>query len=237
MAATPLISRKNSLRPCVRHFSHSHPLRPVDVKEEEEIICSGCELDLSGSAYKCTKSICDFFLHKSCFELPRELEHPSHPQHLLVLLSSPPCDDSKFTCNACADYGTSFAYHCTTCHFNLHVGNAQSSPVMSAGKKFLRPAGSTTVQIAIMALTFIALPRLSVEEMPKRSSRSCLKIRSCCYLQLAQRFYWYDFHEECNTCHPPGPPPALSRAVDLIYAICPSTHVDHCNEIVEEKIW
>jgi hypothetical protein len=124
MAAKPLIGRKNSLRPCVKHFSHSHPLRPVDVKEEEEIICSGCELDLSGSAYKCTKSTCDFFLHKSCFELPRELEHTSHPQHLLVLLSSPPGDDSKFTCNACGDYGTSFAYHCATCQFNLHVGCA-----------------------------------------------------------------------------------------------------------------
>ncbi|KAJ9158689.1 hypothetical protein P3X46_024250 [Hevea brasiliensis] len=111
-------------RPCIKHSSHSHPLRPVDVKEEEEIICSGCELDLSGSAYKCSKSKCDFFLHKSCFELPGELEHNSHSQHLLTLLPCPPNHDSKFTCNACGDYGTAFTYHCLTCQFNLHVGCA-----------------------------------------------------------------------------------------------------------------
>ncbi|EEF50215.1 uncharacterized protein LOC8289306 [Ricinus communis] len=122
--AAPYIRNSLSLRPCVKHFSHSHPLRPADVKEDEEIICFGCELDLSGSAYKCSKSKCVFLLHKSCFELPKELQHDSHSEHLLTLLPSPPQDDSKFTCNACGDYGTAFAYHCAVCRFNLHVGCA-----------------------------------------------------------------------------------------------------------------
>ncbi|KAF2601986.1 hypothetical protein F2Q70_00028829 [Brassica cretica] len=60
-----------SRKPSVRHPSHNHPLRGHKALAEEEIICSGCELDLIGAAFKCTKSECDYFLHKSCFELPR----------------------------------------------------------------------------------------------------------------------------------------------------------------------
>ncbi|WCJ19019.1 Cysteine/Histidine-rich C1 domain family protein [Euphorbia peplus] len=113
-------------RPCIKHFSHSHPLRPVEVKEEAEIICCGCELDLCGSAYKCTKSKCEFFLHRSCFELPRELNHNSHSHHLLTLVSSPCSEDdnNRYSCNACGDYGTGFAYQCSSCKFNLHIGCA-----------------------------------------------------------------------------------------------------------------
>ncbi|CAL1379698.1 unnamed protein product [Linum trigynum] len=125
-----------SRRPCVKHFSHSHPLRPVEVKEEEELICSGCELDLSGSAYRCRKSssCCDdFYLHRSCFELPKVLQlpmdHVSGHQHPMLLLDTPPKEDDddeypKFVCNACGDYGTGFTYRCssTSCQsFNLHV--------------------------------------------------------------------------------------------------------------------
>ncbi|CAN0877811.1 hypothetical protein LINGRAHAP2_LOCUS12102 [Linum grandiflorum] len=118
-------------RPCVKHFSHSHPLRPIDVKEEEELICSGCELDLSGSAYSCSKSTCEFFLHGTCFDLPKRLQFPpdhvSHHQHPLVLLPSPPAINGqeypKFACNACGDYGTGFTYSSESSSesFNLHV--------------------------------------------------------------------------------------------------------------------
>ncbi|KAG8646892.1 hypothetical protein MANES_09G038700v8 [Manihot esculenta] len=162
-------------RPCIKHFSHSHPLRPVDVKEEEELVCSGCELDLSGSAYKCSKSNCEFSLHKSCFELPGELEHNTHSQHLLTLLPSPPKHDSKFTCDACGDYGTVFTYHANSISMldvlscptpsnmwimitHLHSSipppwekAAQPSLVMLVRKMFLKAIGSTIAQIAIMA--------------------------------------------------------------------------------------
>ncbi|XP_044489342.1 uncharacterized protein LOC123213810 [Mangifera indica] len=116
--------QKPSFRQTVKHFSHQHPLRPFEPKDQDEIICSGCELDLlisSSSAYRCTKSNCDYFLHKSCFELPRELQHKFHPAHPLILLSSPAYDCGRFICNACDDYGTAFNYHCPTCKYDLHV--------------------------------------------------------------------------------------------------------------------
>jgi len=106
----------------VRHPSHSHPLRGHKAQVEEEIICSGCDLDLLGAAFKCTKSECDYFLHKSCFDLPRETRHKSHPDHPLTLLYSPPYESSTYTCDACGEYGSGFVYNCSICQCDLHVG-------------------------------------------------------------------------------------------------------------------
>eukprot|EP00261_Vitis_vinifera_P038429 XP_019079672.1 PREDICTED: uncharacterized protein LOC100244183 [Vitis vinifera] len=108
----------------VKHFSHKHPLCHAEVKEEDGFVCSGCELGLSGSAYKCTISNCDFLLHDSCFKLAPVIKQRSHPHHPLTLLPSPPYDDSGFTCEACLYYGHAFVYHCPTCHYDLHVGCA-----------------------------------------------------------------------------------------------------------------
>ncbi|CAF1804715.1 unnamed protein product [Brassica napus] len=111
-----------SSKPAVRHPSHNHPLRSHKAQAEEEIICSGCDLDLIGAAFKCTKSECDYFLHKSCFELPRENCHKSHPEHPLTLLYSPTYESSSFACDACGEYGSGFAYNCSICKYDVHVG-------------------------------------------------------------------------------------------------------------------
>ena len=111
-----------SRKPSVRHPSHIHPLRGHKAQVEEEISCSGCGLDLIGAAFKCTKSECDYFLHKSCFELPRESRHKSHPDHPLTLLYFPSYESSRYTCNACGEYGSGFVYNCSVCQYNVHVG-------------------------------------------------------------------------------------------------------------------
>lgn len=111
-------------RPTVRHPSHDHPLRVFKSQEGDEIICSGCELELIGQAYKCTKSECSYFLHKSCFNLPGETLHKSHPNHPLTLVHSPPYDQSIFSCDACGEHGSGFAYHCSNCQYDVHVGCA-----------------------------------------------------------------------------------------------------------------
>ncbi|CAN8276959.1 unnamed protein product [Cochlearia groenlandica] len=123
-----MASRKPKTKPVtrqsVRHPSHNHPLRVYKSKEEDEIVCSGCELDLIGQAFKCIKSECDFFLHKSCFDLPSEINHKSHKDHPLTLLYFPPDDSYIYTCHACDQYGSGFTYHCSKCKYNLHVGCA-----------------------------------------------------------------------------------------------------------------
>ncbi|KAI4333203.1 hypothetical protein L6164_018040 [Bauhinia variegata] len=106
----------------VKHFSHKHPLCPSEVKED---ICSACEQELSGSAYECTKRKCEFLIHKSCFELPQEVEHKSHPEHALTLLHSPSHETGTiFWCDACDLFCPTFRYHCINCQFDLHVGCA-----------------------------------------------------------------------------------------------------------------
>ncbi|KAK3028360.1 hypothetical protein RJ639_039818 [Escallonia herrerae] len=106
-----------------KHFSHHHGLVPVDVKAEDEMLCSGCELSLSGSAFACPHSDyrCKFYLHESCFRLPREIQHESHPEHPLKLLSFAPYDESAFTCTVCPRSGNAFVHNCSICQFDLHV--------------------------------------------------------------------------------------------------------------------
>lgn len=110
-----------------KHFSHRHALRPFKVREGDQGFrtCSGCERDVSaGSAYRCTKPKCDFFLHSSCFSLPPQLHHGSHPKHTLTLLSPPPYAEEEFICNACGETSSAFTYHCSLCTYDLHVGCA-----------------------------------------------------------------------------------------------------------------
>ncbi|XP_059311067.1 LOW QUALITY PROTEIN: protein VACUOLELESS GAMETOPHYTES-like [Lycium ferocissimum] len=103
------------------HFSHRHPLKISDIlDEEDQVICSGCEHDLSGgSAYTCTKNNCNFILHDSCFELPRQIKHKSHPKHTLSLLLSS-YNDGEYM-RACGNSGHAFTFHCEKCKFDLHV--------------------------------------------------------------------------------------------------------------------
>ncbi|KAL2234238.1 uncharacterized protein LOC105168581 [Sesamum indicum] len=103
------------------HFSHRHPLELSQLHQEDKAICSGCELDILGSAYVCTKPNCTFLLHDFCFDLPRRIRHYSHPKHPLGLSFSPPYNDGEFTCDACGHSGHAFTYHCGTCKFDLHV--------------------------------------------------------------------------------------------------------------------
>lgn len=45
--------------------------------------CDGCTKRVWGSGYSCNQ--CHFKLHKSCAEQRRELKHPLHPKHALIL--------------------------------------------------------------------------------------------------------------------------------------------------------
>jgi hypothetical protein len=107
----------------IRHFSHEeHPLMLVEEFEndgENEVVCSGCKKSVScGPAYKCSQ-YCIFYLHKSCAELPHEIQHPVHPNHTL-LLEAPISDHTH--CDACCKVCKGcFVYMCHSCNFGLDI--------------------------------------------------------------------------------------------------------------------
>ena len=59
----------------IEHFSHEHDLQLSDEVENNKK-CDGCLRAILPPFYRCAK--CNFFLHKSCIELPRKRRHPLH---------------------------------------------------------------------------------------------------------------------------------------------------------------
>ncbi|KAM7497018.1 hypothetical protein LguiA_021432 [Lonicera macranthoides] len=106
------------------HFSHYHPLMLVNEARKEdddkdEVVCYGCRKPILDSAYTCSK--CNYFLHKKCAELPKEILHPKHLEHPLTLFSRPPYR-CECICNVCHidDWGW-FTYNCSLCQFYVDI--------------------------------------------------------------------------------------------------------------------
>ena len=80
------------------HFCHKHALNFCNLRESNEKDCCCCKQRISGSAYCCLE--CEFFIHESCKEIPKQVQHPFHPQH--ILLAQAMDDDAFMTrCDAC----------------------------------------------------------------------------------------------------------------------------------------
>ncbi|KAL6985922.1 hypothetical protein U1Q18_019296 [Sarracenia purpurea var. burkii] len=110
----------------ILHCSHQHPLIPFHV-ENSRLICSGCFQFLDGSSYICPQ--CIFVVHKSCAELPEEIQHPFHPQHPLTIVSLEYA--KQRLCTACGSYEDSrFIYNCAECDFNLDLRCASMKPTI-----------------------------------------------------------------------------------------------------------
>ncbi|XP_047319575.1 uncharacterized protein LOC124923652 [Impatiens glandulifera] len=105
-----------------------HPWK-IDYNENEKEdnkninkFCQACTLPILATPYYYSdeSTLCDFYLHKWCADLPEELkEHPSHPNHLLNLfMSTTPKDLSEFgvlVCNGCNFPINGYGYKCTEC--------------------------------------------------------------------------------------------------------------------------
>uniref|UniRef100_A0A2N9EEA5 Phorbol-ester/DAG-type domain-containing protein n=1 Tax=Fagus sylvatica TaxID=28930 RepID=A0A2N9EEA5_FAGSY len=99
----------------IQHFSHGHPL-VFNEDERSGCLCYGCSEPVLGPSYSCIQ--CKrFYHHKSCAELPRELHHPFHPKHPLILGEY---YDYKGKCQVCEEYRLTYSYGCSDCNFNLH---------------------------------------------------------------------------------------------------------------------
>ncbi|GKV34571.1 hypothetical protein SLEP1_g42933 [Rubroshorea leprosula] len=108
----------------LNHFSHPHPLVLVEDQEIDWISivyhCSACKEVVEGSSYTCSE--CEFCLHKSCAELSREINHPFHPSHRLILYEQSQYPGG-FVCNSCRKVkgNEEFVYHCSSCQFDLDI--------------------------------------------------------------------------------------------------------------------
>ncbi|XP_042990249.1 uncharacterized protein LOC122317309 [Carya illinoinensis] len=78
--------------------------------------CLLCDETAFGPGYGCEE--CVSYMHKSCAELPQELQHPSHPKHPLhlILLQIPPNE-----CDGCREKKITSKYNCPDCELNLCV--------------------------------------------------------------------------------------------------------------------
>lgn len=104
----------------LKHFSHEeHPLILSQV--QKKLTCYGCPKKiLEPKAHYCFS--CDFFLHKLCAELPRQIRHPIHFEHPLKLLKELPEYYVTCICDACGQRDCKyFFYHCSLCAFSLDV--------------------------------------------------------------------------------------------------------------------
>ncbi|KAH1030400.1 hypothetical protein J1N35_042574 [Gossypium stocksii] len=102
----------------IEHFKHKHCLMLSDrIREYGDKCCNGCLLLISTKFYHC--SWCDFFLHKSCAELPKMKLFSKHICEETELFSgSKPfslTSDCMFTCNICSYRSNGFSYKCNEC--------------------------------------------------------------------------------------------------------------------------
>ncbi|XP_031397465.1 uncharacterized protein LOC116208259 [Punica granatum] len=109
---------------------HEHPMRLQFLTKGHRynsgsIVC--CECPAEGLVYVCT-NYCSTMIHKTCAELPRELEHPIHPQHPL-LLSFEPLDKSN-PCSACLESSRGFTYYCDYCKIQFHAHCVMRRPTL-----------------------------------------------------------------------------------------------------------
>ncbi|PPR99143.1 hypothetical protein GOBAR_AA21515 [Gossypium barbadense] len=93
----------------IKHLSHPHNLIfSNDVKDDK--YCDGCVLFISSSVYHCAQ--CDFFLHKSCAELPKKLYIWGH-MHVRPFTLNLHAD---FLCCVCRfRFNNCFSYDCNVC--------------------------------------------------------------------------------------------------------------------------
>lgn len=108
----------------LKHFSHpQHPLRlKEDVVIREDARCYVCGSSVIGyPTYTCdsdhdNKKCQNFYLHKSCAELPKEIKYHKHNIHPLVLKRR-----SRCSCDVCGHRGKLLVYTCHGCDFDVCV--------------------------------------------------------------------------------------------------------------------
>ncbi|TYJ45104.1 hypothetical protein E1A91_A02G032500v1, partial [Gossypium mustelinum] len=105
----------------IKHSYHDHNLRLTlsGKTKDDDSQCDGCTRPISTPFYGCEQ--CEFFLHKDCAELPKQMPHPFH-KHLLTLSNTR--DENGYSwCSACDRWYHGFQYQCYEgeCSFKIDI--------------------------------------------------------------------------------------------------------------------
>ncbi|PKI39101.1 uncharacterized protein LOC116209641 [Punica granatum] len=128
-AMTTLIAAQDGVATEFQPHAHEHPMTLCVTTDKTDKRCAACEFYVDDQlTYSCSLCIEGFVLHKSCAELPREIEHAFHPAHPLTLLPQAPAD--YFYCSACRARFEGFTFCCITCQFYIDIGCASLKPTL-----------------------------------------------------------------------------------------------------------
>lgn len=109
----------------LNHFSHDHCLFLVGNKRDDDgVVCYACEKLIAGQpTYGCDR--CRFYLHKSCAELPRQIQHFHHRHSLILKSHTDEGTKEDHECGACLKKLGGFFYQCDNC-FVMDIDCASS---------------------------------------------------------------------------------------------------------------
>ncbi|XP_007030357.2 PREDICTED: uncharacterized protein LOC18600045 isoform X1 [Theobroma cacao] len=106
----------------IKLASHEHSMHYYCFHETDDKQCHKCREEICGAAYACLR--CQLWLHESCAKalehLPREITHPLHSQHHLMLDWSG-VFTREFICDICLKISSGTNYTCSRCNFELDL--------------------------------------------------------------------------------------------------------------------
>ncbi|KAM6555521.1 hypothetical protein CsatB_002540 [Cannabis sativa] len=118
-STTHITLKKTDEDSIIQHSGHHHPLHVLDkVHNMDTIHCFGCQSKICSMdhVYGCTE--CNYFLHKSCAESPKEMQYPFHWDHGPLSLNLQYFWFDQ--CTLCKEtLKNSFTYKCGECTFRL----------------------------------------------------------------------------------------------------------------------
>ncbi|AEC10415.1 Cysteine/Histidine-rich C1 domain family protein [Arabidopsis thaliana] len=209
-----MASKKPVNRPSVRHASHNHPLRVFKARDEDEVVCSGCELDLTGQAFKCINetytcdacgeygsgftyncSECQYDLHVGCAFIPETVEREDH-EHPLTLLYNTPCkgceDGAMFICNVCEEDMSEnlWVYYCKECDYGTHVHSCAVYEDDEPNNRGGEEGEAMSSAVSRMKSLMKAEDELAAVQLEARMKRDANNAILGLYAEPKRRYYW-----------------------------------------------